>query len=107
MRRLGYRHAITAFIFTAFWLVFGFLFLISPVPGLLGIAGALIEAWILVGMLATGASGALLTLAAVNGLFPPVARPPARGLPRRSAQGARDGATQAWSRPLPSRTRDS
>ncbi|HLB23233.1 MAG TPA: hypothetical protein VJP07_04000 [Dehalococcoidia bacterium] len=106
MRRLNYRHAITAFVFTACWLVLGFLFLISPIPDLLGITGELIQAWIVLSFVATGLSGAMLTMAAVNGIFPPVLRPPAQRPPGRSARGAPDAAGQSWQRPLPSRTHD-
>lgn len=108
MRRLTYRHAITAFIFTACWVVVGFVFLLSPIPGLLGIANALIQAWIVLSFLAMGVSGAMLTMAAINGLFPPVVKPPTpKSPPGRLAQGARDASGQPWSRPLPSRTHDS
>ncbi|MBI5288807.1 MAG: hypothetical protein HY873_07530 [Chloroflexi bacterium] len=106
MRRLSYRHAVTAFVFTACWLVLGFLFLISPIPDLLGITGDLVQAWILLSLLALGLSGAMLTTAAVNGIFPPVVRPPGQRPPGRPAQGAPDATGQAWSRPLPSRTND-
>jgi len=106
MRRLSYRHAITAFVFTACWLVIGFLFLVSPIPGLLGITGDLVQAWILLSLLALGLSGAMLTIAAVNGIFPPVVRPPAPRPPARHARGSPDPSGQAWSRPLPSRTND-
>ena len=112
MRRLTYRHALTAFFFTGSWFVLGILLLLSPLPDALGIVAELFQAWLILFFLALGISGAMLTMAAVNGIFPRVLRPPAK--PRRPARRtettaatAADPTTQAWSQPLPtSRSRD-
>lgn len=103
MRHLTYRQAMTAFIFTASWGVLGFLFLLSPIPGSLGVAGGLIEVWLVVSFAATAISGALLTLAALNGLFPPAdaaAAPyrPAEPAPVRTTDHGPDA--QVWTAPL-------
>lgn len=103
MRRLSYRHALTALFFTACWLIFGFLFLMTPIPDALGVGGQLIGAWIALFFVFLGLSGALLTLAAVNGIFPPKGRSVRRPAARPS-QSTPDAATQAWSRPLPPRS---
>lgn len=101
MRRLTYRHAITAFFFTGCWIVFGFLFLLSPVPGILGIAAGLIEAWLLLTFVTMALSGSILTMAAINGIFPPQeSQPsrPSRPTPLRNSGPGPDA--QAWTRPL-------
>ena len=84
MRRISYRTAANAFIFTALWLLIGALTLWSPVPGALGIAGGMFTAWLLLFFAALALAGALLTMAALNAAFPPSAASP----PRRTA-GAR------------------
>jgi len=102
MRRLTYRQAMTAFFFTACWGVLGFLFLLSPIPGSLGVAGGLIEIWLVGSFVATAISGGLLTLAAINGLFPPAdATPPSRpagSKPLQTTEHAPDA--QVWTTPL-------
>jgi len=108
MRRLTYRHAIYAFAFTGLWVVLGLLFLLTPLPDALGIAGQFISVWLVMIFITMGISGLLLTLAAVNGIFPPVARAPARAMSSRPAHS--DAASKAWTQPvspgLPSRPRD-
>ena len=104
MRRLSYRHALTAFFFTGCWLVFGFLFLMTPIPDALGVGGQLIGAWIALFFVFLALSGAMLTLAAINGIFPPVERTVHRAPPRPAAPGAPDASSQAWTRPLPPRS---
>ena len=101
MRRLTYRHAITAFFFTGCWIVFGFLFLLSPIPGTLGIAAGLIEVWLLLTFVTLALSGGVLTMAAINGIFPPQESPPSRPsrpTPLRNSEPGPDA--QAWTRPL-------
>ena len=105
MRRLSYRNAMYAFVFVGLWTVLGFLFLMTPIPGALGIGGQLISAWILIDILAFGVSGAMLAVAAFNGIFPPVESAPARK-PAPARTGHVDATSQAWSRPLTSRSRD-
>jgi hypothetical protein len=106
MRRLSYRHALTAFFFTACWLILGFIFLMTPIPDALGVTGQMIAAWILLFFVCMGLSGALLTLAAINGIWPPVSRTPRGRVPARATvtSTAPDAATQAWTRPLPPRS---
>jgi hypothetical protein len=104
MRRLSYRHAITTFFFTGCWLVFGFLFLMTPIPDALGVGGQLIGAWIFLFFVFLAISGSLLTLAAFNGIFPPVQRSPRQATARPATTGAPDPSTQAWTRPLPPRS---
>jgi hypothetical protein len=74
LRRVGYRQAAVAFVFTSLWFVLGFLLLLSPVPRALGIHSALLAMWILLffGLLAV--SGAALIMASLNGAFPPAER---------------------------------
>ena len=73
---MGYRAALTAFAFTALWLFFGLLLLLTPVPGALGIGGELFVVWVLIFLGALGSSGLLLFVAALNGLFPQNVRAP-------------------------------
>lgn len=98
LRRISYRSAATAFVFTGLWFVIGLLLLLSPIPGALGIGRQMFAAWLVAFLLALGASGAALFLAAVNGIFPPIVRPPARSAKLWSAQA--DAAP-----PLPRRPR--
>ena len=76
MRRISYKTALTALFFVGAWFVLGFLFLMTPIPGALGIGGTLFQAWILVFIVALGIGGAMLTMASINGLFPRVVKPP-------------------------------
>lgn len=88
IRRVSYRAAVTGLVFSACWLVVGFLFLMTPIPDALGIGSQLIQIWIVTFFIALGVSGGMLTLAAINGIFPPVVRAPARraaSLPTRVA----------------------
>lgn len=78
IRRIGYRAALTAFVFTGLWFVLGLLLVSSPLPGALGIAGGLFTAWLLLFLAMLAGSGATLLVAAINGLFPPNVRAPRR-----------------------------
>lgn len=104
VRRANYRLAATALVFTGLWFVLGLLLMATPVPGALGIAYTMFVAWLLLFFLIMGVSGATLTLAAINGMFPPKS-PPAfrhRQPARPSQDAAREGAiTTADGRPLP------
>lgn len=92
----------TAFVFTACWGVLGFLFLLSPIPGALGVATGLIEIWLIGSFVTVGIAGAMLTLAAVNGLFPPAestpSSKPAGPTPARTTDHAPDATV--WRAPL-------
>jgi hypothetical protein len=98
MRRVTYRSALTALFFSGAWLVLGFLFLMTPVPSALGIGGELIQVWIVIFLLALGVGGAMLTLAALNGLFPPVVRAPKRRTTV-SPTGQATTTPETWQRP--------
>lgn len=78
IRRIGYRTALTAFVFTGLWFVLGLLLVSSPIPGALGISGELFTAWLLLFLGMLGLSGLALFLAALNGIFPPNVRAPRR-----------------------------
>lgn len=78
MRRLSYKHALTALFFSGVWFVAGFLFMLSPIPNALGIGGELFQAWLVIFLIAMAIGGSMLTMAAFNGLFPPVVKPPQR-----------------------------
>ncbi len=104
MRRISYKTALTALFFVGAWFVLGFLFLMTPIPGALGIGGALFQAWILVFIVALGISGAMLTMASINGLFPRVVKPPKkRATPTTTATRT----TTSWQQPTTSTRRDS
>jgi hypothetical protein len=92
------------FFFTVCWLVFGFLFLMTPVPDALGVGGQLIGAWIGLFFVFLAVSGCSLTLAAINGIFPAAERAPRRTPAQRAPAGAPDASSQAWTRPLPPRS---
>ncbi|MEX0749961.1 MAG: hypothetical protein WD359_04055 [Dehalococcoidia bacterium] len=83
MRSVTYRQALNGFLFTGLWLVFGAIVLWSPAPGALGIGGAMFAAWVLLFFASMAVSGILLTIAALNGAFPPRA-----AAQRRNAAGA-------------------
>jgi hypothetical protein len=93
LRSVTYRQAFNAFLFTGLWFVLGAVVLWSPVPGALGIGGAMFGAWLLLFFGALGVSGLLLTAAALNGAFPPRSSRPER---RRSAQAARRPGDPMW-----------
>jgi hypothetical protein len=97
LRRITYRTAATAFVFTGLWFVLGLMALWSPVPGALGIRGQMSVAWLLLSFVILGGSGAMLTVAALNGIFP-AGQP--RGARRRAAAPAA-ASTTADGRPLP------
>jgi hypothetical protein len=118
IRGIGYRTAATIFVFTGLWFILGLLMLASPVPHALGIGGAMFVAWLLLFLAMLALAGASLTMAAINGLFPPsepratrvVSPPPpvvAGRDPRASAATAThdaDGRPLPWTQsPLPER----
>lgn len=69
MGQVSYRSAATAFVFTGLWFVLGIVFLFSPIAGSLGIRAEMFTAWLLLFFVAMGASGAMLLLASLHGLF--------------------------------------
>ncbi len=77
LRRISYRTAATAFVFTGLWFVLGLFFLWTPVPHALGIRGELFAAWIVLFLLIMAVAGLTLFFAAINGIFPPNVRAPA------------------------------
>lgn len=78
VRRIGYRAAVTGFVFTGLWFVLGLLLLSTPAPGALGIAGGMFTAWLLLFFVILAAAGVTLVIAAVNGIFPQNVRAPRR-----------------------------
>jgi hypothetical protein len=78
MRQIGYRAAVTAFVFTGLWFIFGILLLWSPLPGVLGIRGQLFPVWLLLFLAMLAGSGATLVVASFNGVFPRNIQPPRR-----------------------------
>lgn len=110
IRRISYRSAATAFVFTGLWLVLGLLLLWSPIPSALGIRGQMLVAWLLLFLVILAGSGAMLTLASINGIFPPASRPrraarPAQTpAPNANAMRTPDGQPMPWTQsPLPQR----
>lgn len=102
IRRITYRSALTAFVFTGLWFVLGLLLLWSPIPGSLGIRGQMLVAWLLLFLLIMAMAGAMLTLASFNGIFPPaerVARP--RTTPERQPASIADATAPSDGRPMP------
>jgi hypothetical protein len=109
IRRITYRSAATAFVFTGLWFVLGLLLLWSPIPGSLGIRGQMLVAWLLLFLLIMATAGAMLTLASFNGIFPPAERASrARTSPARQPPSATEreatGTPAPWTQsPLPDR----
>jgi hypothetical protein len=111
IRRISYRAAATAFVFTGLWFVIGLVLLWSPIPSVLGIDGPMFVAWLLLLLVILAGSGAMLTLASINGVFPPAERPRARRpapapsvSPVAQASRTPDGKPLPWtSSPLPQR----
>ena len=89
MRRLRYRHAAIALVFTCLWFVLGFLLLWSPLPGALHIHSMLLAAWLLLFFAMLAISGAVMMFASFNGAFPP------GGARRRREPGAQPVPPQA------------
>jgi hypothetical protein len=111
IRRISYRSAATAFVFTGLWFVLGLLLLWSPIPSALGIRGPMLVAWLLLLLMILAGSGAMLTLASINGIFPQSERPRAgrQAIASRAASIAGtmrtpDGKPLPWTQsPLPLR----
>jgi len=97
VRRLRYRHAAIALVFTSLWFVLGFILLWSPVPGALHIHSMMLSAWLLLFFAMLAISGLVLMLASFNGAFP------AGGARRKRPAGAR--VPQAQARPAGQRPR--
>jgi hypothetical protein len=76
LRRIGYRAAGNAFVFTALWFALGLILLWTPIPGALGIGGDFFVAWLLLFLALLALAGFTLCIAAVNGIFPPNVRAP-------------------------------
>lgn len=76
LRRISYRSAVTAFVFTGLWLVLGLVLLWTPVPGALGIRGEMFVAWLVLFFAELALSGLALFVAAINGIFPQNVRAP-------------------------------
>jgi hypothetical protein len=99
IRRINYRFAVNAFIFTALWFLIGAVLLWSPIPGALGIDNELFAVWLVLFFLALAGSGSLLTIASLNAVFPPGQRvPPASTQPapaERPAPAARPASRAA------------
>src|SRR5437773_11511500 len=70
MRRVSYRTAAFAFIFTSLWFIIGLLVLWSPIPSAMGIHSQMLVAWLLLFFVILGASGATLIVASINAAFP-------------------------------------
>ena len=97
LRRMTYRSAATAFVFTGLWFVFGLVLLWTPVPHALGIRGQLFTAWVILFFVILAGAGATLFVAAVNGIFPPNVRPPARA--ERLGASPKDGPAPSLPQP--------
>jgi hypothetical protein len=90
LRRVGYRSAATVFVFAGLWFVLGLVALVSGVPGALGIGGEMFLAWLFLLMLGVAFAGATLTMAAINGLFPP-SEPADATKPKTATSARNDG----------------
>jgi hypothetical protein len=101
IRRIDYRLAINAFIFTALWFLIGAVVMWSPLPGALGIGGEMFAAWLILFFLALALAGSLLTIASLNGVFPPRAPSPPTG-PARATLPPRRAQTTMWAPGAPS-----
>ncbi len=76
LHRISYRSAVTAFVFTGLWLVFGLILLWTSIPGALGIRGEMFVAWLVLFFAELALSGLALFVAAINGIFPRNVRAP-------------------------------
>jgi hypothetical protein len=97
IRRIDYRLAANAFIFTGLWFIIGAILLSSPAPGALGIGGELFAVWLVLFFVLLAAAGSLLTAASLNAAFPvrPGAPPAGRATVPRPASAA------TWARNVP------
>ena len=96
LRRINYRHAANAFVFTALWFVIGAIALWSPIPGALGIAGEMFAAWLMLFFVILSVAGSVLTIAALNAAFP--VEPASRTRNRATAARSTDG--PMWAAPI-------
>ena len=106
IRRVSYRSALTAFVFAGLWFVLGLLLLWSPIPGALGIRTQMLLAWLFLFLIILAGSGAMLTLASYNGIFPPDEAPAPIAPPAVQAEPlvTPDGKPMPWTQsPLPAR----
>jgi hypothetical protein len=97
IRRIDYRLATNAFIFTGLWFVIGAILLWSPAPGALGIGGELFAVWLVLFFVMLAASGSFLTAASLNAAFPTRPAPPTAGL----AAAPRPASSAMWVRNAP------
>ena len=100
LRQVTYRTAVNMIIFTTLWFIIGALVMWSPVPGALGISGGFFVAWLFLFFTVLAATGASLSLAAWNGIFPPSQNRSARRRAALVAQPPPQWSTPA--RPAPS-----
>jgi hypothetical protein len=94
LRQVTYRTAVNLILFTALWFIIGAIVMWSPVPGALGISEGFFIAWLFLFFFVLAATGASLTVAAWNGVFPLSEN---RGARRRAMLAAQQ--PPAWNRP--------
>jgi hypothetical protein len=97
MRGIGYRAAATVFVFAGLWFVLGLLMLASPIPHALGIGSEMFVAWLLLFLAILAMAGGSLTMAAINGLFPPSEMP--RAARRRAERASREPVAAGYASP--------
>jgi len=99
IRQVDYRAAAYAFIFTGLWFVLGALLLWVELPSAMGIGGEFFAMWLIIFFLALGASGFVLSAAALNAAFPPVET---RAVRRRATRQAPARSRESlWAPPTP------
>ena len=99
-RQISYRTAFFTFLVAFLWLVLGAVMLWSPIPRTLDISWEFFGTWIVLFFLIAAVGGALLTIAALNGL---VARPRRPQPPVTSPESSTLWAPSGSSRPTPRR----
>jgi hypothetical protein len=97
LRRIDYRTALNAFVFTGLWFAIGAIVLWSPLPDALGIGGPMFAAWLILFFLSMMVAGSLLTVAALNAAFPLHPASPQRG--HTAPERARTAASPMWAPP--------
>ena len=83
------------FVFTGLWFGIGVVLLMTPIPGALGIGDQMFVAWLLLFLTILALSGATLTMAAINGMFPQ-----GHGLPARAVAAAVNAPAAAANAPI-------